>query len=563
MAAGDDEGVLAELDRSAPEMLGDGRPIRLVERLDELVRLNFRGHPWARLLVACALYDADPADPRHRDFLMAALRAFRAQQDGRGVAYACFVLGCRALELGNITQAARWWDKSRAADGPAPPGLELMLAHRCLEMYAAGRLREAIAVAEEAVAHARLNASSRAEAAALVNLAFMKLWTGEFGQAMQVLTEAEDGFNEVPDPFDRYESPLCFAARGVLLALRGELARAEQDFTRAVTTARELQAGWYEAIARALRAEFTAAVDPRLARADARWAIRELDRRGDQWWSVWAAQAAGIAAAESGMLTAATTALRQVLAQPQAPHLENARSLLLLGELQLRNHEDSEAAAVLQQAAGIFRQAGADYWQARCCVRLAAADPRHASKWIAQARRLSTTDPAYQLLFDTDAIGLTAIGPGHILRDGRQVKVRTQHSERAIFLLALAEQNGMHAEELAERLWPEAVIEHKRLLGRIRTLLWEIRQVLGAQAWRLERHGHVVTLDMTGAAFDLRDARDAARDGLRTTSPRQPRAVARLLRQPLLTRWQYEEWVRDEQLANERLADRLDRLPGA
>jgi len=551
------EKMLAELDESARKLVGEGRPIRLVERLDELVCLDFRGHPWARLLVGCALYDADPADRRHLRHVLAALRDFRARQDDRGVSYACFVLGCRALERGDISLAARWWDKARDVDGPAP-GLDLMLAHRCLGMYAAGRLPEALAVAEEAVARARLNSHARAEATALVNLAFMRLWTGEFTLALEALNEAEDGFGEIPDPFDRYESPLCFAARGVLHALRGEPAAAEEDLTRAVTTAQELRAGWYEAIGRALRAENTATIDPRRARADARWAIEELDRRGDQWWSVWAAQAAGIAAAESGMLTAARIVLEKVLTQPQAPRLEYARSLLLLGELRLRRSENSDAIPVLEQAAGCFRQSGARYWHARCCVRLAAADPEHARGWIAQARRLSTPDPAYQLLFAADSLGLIAFGPGHIRCDGHPAQVRTHHSERAVFLLALAGPNGMHIEELADRLWPGALIEHKRLLGRIRTLLWEVRRLLGTQAWRLERKGHVVIIDTTGITFDLNDARDAARDALRAGDQAQVQAAAKLLREPLLTRWQYEEWVRDEQSANERLADRLD-----
>lgn len=561
MTAGDHESALAELDRAAPELLGHGRPMRLANRLDELAGLDFRGHPWARLLVACALYDTDPTDGRWRAHLKGALRAFRARRDGQGVAYACFVLGCRALERGNIAQAAAWWEKARKTAGPVPPGLEIMLAHGCLGMYAEGRLCEAEAMSQEAVAQARLRGRSRAEATALVNLAFMRSWTGEFSLALQALNEAADAFAEIPDPFDRYESPLCFAALGAVHAHRGDMALAEKEFAQAVTTAQQVRAGWYEAIARALRAEFTAQADPRRARADARWAIAELGRRGDQWWSTWAAQAAGVAAAAAGMPKAAETAFLDVLAQAHVPRLERAKSLLLLAELRLSTGQGSEAVPVLREAAGIFSEAGAEYWHARCLVRLAAADPAHAGSWITQARRHCTQDPAYELLFRADALELSAFGPGQIVRGGQPVSGRTHNSERTLFMLALAGTGGLHVEQLADRLWTDPRVERDKRLGRVRTLLWEAKkEILGTQRWRLERREQILMLDMTDVAFDLADARRAADEALRSADPRLARAAASRLRDPVLTRWQYEDWVREEQLRNESLCERLSRL---
>src|SRR4051794_39314996 len=113
-----DGAELAELDRSAPEMLGAGRPMRLTGRLDALTRLDFRGHPWARLLVGCALSDADPTDQRGVAYAAEALAEFRQGGDAQGEAYSCFVIGCRALERGDIPGAAQWWDQARHADGP-------------------------------------------------------------------------------------------------------------------------------------------------------------------------------------------------------------------------------------------------------------------------------------------------------------------------------------------------------------------------------------------------------------------------------------------------------------
>src|SRR5262249_25523697 len=147
------------------------------------------------------------------------------------------------------------------------------LAHRGLAAYAEGRLGEAIAMTEESVALARLRGRPREEATALVNVGFFRLWSGDFAQALTALDTAEDAFAEVPDAFDQYELPLCYGARGGLWALRGEYTRAQADFDRGITAARQVREPWYEAIVRTLRAEFTASVDPRRSRQDARWAI--------------------------------------------------------------------------------------------------------------------------------------------------------------------------------------------------------------------------------------------------------------------------------------------------
>jgi tetratricopeptide (TPR) repeat protein len=543
---------LSELDRQAPELLGSGRSVRLPGRLEELADLQFRGHPWARLLVGCALGDTDSSDRRGLEHMRAALRTFRRRGDERGAAYAYFILGCRAGERGDIARAASWWEKAHHAAGPAPPGLELMLAHRFLDAYASGRLPQALTMAEEAVALARIRGNLRAEATALVNFAFVQLWIGDFGVASDTLDVAEDTFAEVPDAADRYAWPLCFGARAVLHALRGEIAAADKEFARAVDAAREIRSDWYEAIIRAVRAEFTAQLDHRQAWADARWALAELEGRADQWWSAWAAHSMGVAAREAGMPDAAMALLRKVLERPQTP-LERARSLLILGETLIGAGRGSDAVPVLREAAEVFASAGARYWTVRCHARLAKADPAEARRWWSRVRRAATDDPAYRILFDGDSLILRAFGPGQIRCEGHPLRVRTHNCERALFMLALAGPGGLHTEELADRLWPADFVEHRKLLGRIRTLLWEMRQVLGAQAWRLERDGPIVRFDTLGVSFDLLEARGSAC----TASGPAAREIADRLRGPLLTRWRYEEWVREEESTNGLIADRL------
>jgi hypothetical protein len=183
-----------ELDRIAPDMIRSGRPVRLVGDRGELPDLDLRGHPWARLLVACAVWDIDCTDRRAREHTMTALRAFRRLGDARGEGYCCFVLGSWAVTDGDLRGSGRWWDKARQLVGAATPGNEVALAHRGLAAYGEGRLAEAIAMAEESVALARLRGRSREEATALVNVGFFRLWTGDFPQVLSALDTAEDAF---------------------------------------------------------------------------------------------------------------------------------------------------------------------------------------------------------------------------------------------------------------------------------------------------------------------------------------------------------------------------------
>ncbi|HEV2376789.1 MAG TPA: hypothetical protein VGS19_32010, partial [Streptosporangiaceae bacterium] len=99
-----EQALLDELDELAPELLASGRPSRLLDRHGELTALDLRGHPWARLLVACVAWDAKPATPLAWRHARAAHQAFICKADGRGEAFACFVLGCWMLTEGRLTE---------------------------------------------------------------------------------------------------------------------------------------------------------------------------------------------------------------------------------------------------------------------------------------------------------------------------------------------------------------------------------------------------------------------------------------------------------------------------
>lgn len=551
MERDDHVAVLAELDRIAPDLIGSGRPVRYADQVSALAARDLHGHPWARLLVACMMWDADCTDGRARVQALAALRAFRRRGEPRGEGYACWVLGNWAVMRGEIAAAGRWWDKAHPLVGAAAPASEIVLSHRGLAAYAEGRLGVAIAMAEEAVAVARLRGQSRQEATALVNVGVFRLWTGDFPAALVAFHAAEDAFDTVADPFDRYELPLCLAGRGVLWTLRGDHPRAEQDFTRALDVARLVREPLLEAIVRTVRADFTAAADPRRAGQDVRWALAELDRRGERWWRVWAEFASGVAALAAGMPGAAVTTLRDVLSHHQPP-LERARTQLRLGEALLRTGAPGEAGPAFRAAAGVFEAAGARYFAACAYVGLSEADPAGAGDWISRARRTAGADPAYHALFrDTSTLRLVAFGAGTVIHCGQPIRLRTDNAAQALFLLALAGPGGMHAEQLAEYLWPDRV-DRVRLLARVRTLLWDLRRGLDADAWRLQRRGPVLTLDITGVSFDLAEARAAAVTG---------DGDARPLREPVFTRWIYTDWVVAQQRHNDGLAARADRGP--
>lgn len=415
-------------------------------------------------------------------------------------------------------------------------------------------------MAEEAVALARMRGEPRAEGVALISLGFFQLWVGEFATALLALDQAEDAFAEVTDPCGRQELPLCCGARGVLWALRGDDSRAEAEFAQALSAARLIGDGCYEAIVRALRAEFTAHLNPRRARHDANWALSELRRRRGSRWQSWAVQAAGVAAREAGMAAAAEVSLRAALISAQTP-TERARSQLLLAETLLR-HGDAEgtAASAFRQAAAVFETAGCRYWAIRSYQGLANIDAS-AQAPLALSRQGDLSDLAYRrLLAGGEQLSLTAFGVGAVYRSGRPVVFHSHNAERALFMLALPGAHGIHTEQLAEQLWPEAAADRTRILGRLRTLLWDMRKGLGPHAWRLQRQGPHLSFDTTSVPVDLIELRSRARATLAGADQTAAAVLADLLRRPLLTRWAYEDWVLSEDAQNQALADKLQRL---
>ena len=54
----------------------------------------------------------------------------------------------------------------------------------------------------------------------------------------------------------------------------------------------------------------------------------------------------------------------------------------------------------------------------------------------------------------------------------------------------------MRVQRIAEIFWPGVTLERQR--ARLRTLLWQARNSLGADAWRVQRQHDLVVFDTSG-----------------------------------------------------------------
>lgn len=543
---------LAELDERAATLLGGGRAdVALADDLEELLRLDLRGHPWAKLVMAAALNDL--RDERCDALLLSSLRSFQRRHDRRGVGFAQTLTGAVALGRGRLNEAAHWFQLSRESLQEECLMDAANLAHLGLCAYQRGELQEAVAITEEGLAVARIRGARRYEGLACLYLSFFALITGAFSRADTLFGVAEETYLELPDPFERFELPLILAGRAVLATLRGQHERAEGDFTAAITLAEQIKVPWYVAITRVLRAQFTAASHPARSLSDARYGLEQLVAMDDVWWQTWALRAQGTAAREAGDLQASVQVLTRLLTRDLNP-LERGLTLLALGETLVHTDHPDQAVSPLEQARALLEPVGARYWIVRCWIVLAEAGPPRAQR-RKRALALADDDPAYRhLLAGNSRLRIAVLGDAGVWAGSQRLHFPTHNAELAVLSLALAGSGGLHEEELIERLWPQAPADRGR--ARLRTVLWQARQTLGREAWRLDRRGQRIYLNLDSATFDLLAARTQAvgllAQPVEELDAEEVRTVIATLAQPLLVGWQYEAWV---EVAAERNAE--------
>lgn len=101
------------------------------------------------------------------------------------------------------------------------------------------------------------------------------------------------------------------------------------------------------------------------------------------------------------------------------------------------------------------------------------------------------------LVDDSSALFISVLEPPSVELYGQRVHFPTRHAELAVYLLALSGEEGLFDDYLGRWLWPKA--PEGRWRPRLRTLLWQVREAFDDQAWRVQRRGPVLALDLKDA----------------------------------------------------------------
>ena len=509
---------LVDLDRLAPEALTTGLPARLVGGVDRLLDRDLDGHPWCQLLAAAACHDAHRGDPRALALFEAAWAGFESVGDDEALGVAANVRANIALGQGDIPGAVGWWRRAESLLGRRSDIAISAAAHSSLDAYAKGDLVGAEQQARDALLLADAAGSADESVVPLVYLGFYAFCLGDFERASQLLRAAERATSTLGEA--RNELALVEGFTGVVDAVRGRQAEADRAFARGLERAESDEAPWYSVMVRTLRADYTAGWAPHRSLVDARRAQREAVALGDTWWHGLARYAEGAALAELGDLVTARSLLEEVVLELGNP-IERGFAQLELGEVLLGLGDRPAARAVLEEARVAFDAAGARYWATRASLAMGSADRDRGGRWLRLARSTAAADPAYDRLFSpAQTLQIKVMGEPAVLLDGHRVDFLTRHAELATYLLAIAGPTGIAAEELEAALWPG--VDGNRTGPRLRTLLWQVRNALGREAWRVQRRRGMVLLDLTGVDVDLRESAPAVAPGAPTdtTSPR-------------------------------------------
>jgi tetratricopeptide (TPR) repeat protein len=493
-AGGSDEPAMV-LEQMAVEVLTTGAPRSLAPQLDELLGLDLQERPFAGLLVAAAYHDVYRGHPRVVELAEAAWEQLLRRQDEQGLGVAANVRANIAFARGDLDEALAWWRRCLdLLDGGVPLGATA-LAHLSVEAYRRGDLHGAIARAEEARSKLIAAGDRPAQLVPLVYLVLYDLNLGDFARAEAELDRADGIWKEIASAGVRNDGPLLSALRGVLEALRGHRGESDAAFAQALATADELSAPWYAVMARCMRGEFTAAWEPERSLADGHRAREEALAIGDRWWTSLSVLAEASALRELARFEDAIERFGHAAEDLSNP-LERARALVGMGETHLRSGDRPAARAAFEEALGLVEPADARYWVARVCAGLAAAERDRGQRWIAQARSCSDADPAYDFLRPSGTLRIELTGRPSVHLGGQRVVFLTRHAEVSVYALALAGERGVEARVLAEVLWPAAAPTRRN--HRLRTLLWQVRNGLGSQAWRVARRGERLVLDRSG-----------------------------------------------------------------
>jgi hypothetical protein len=362
---------------------------------------------------------------------------------------------------------------------------------------------------------------------------------------------------ELPET-DRYELPMFLLQRATMLGFRCD-PDSESFFQASITAAQAQHNSWYESIARAVRAERTAHLDPVRAVTDARMALDYFVAVDETWWSRTARLAFGRAHLQLGN-EHAVSAICEELAADDLTGFDRGRLLLLTADLTApRDH----AATVehLHQAVWHFASIGASFWEARAELKLAVIDTRrgeyHRRRAAARVPARESADAAWQrVLLGDGVLTVHLLGDRTVEVDGRRARFVTRYELELIAMLAV-QPHGVDRSVIADRLWPAE--DDQRVQHRIDNLLSATRRALAPTIRIVTSNGRVVMKILPGEC-DVRDVMDSAIRELRSPSmsPTERSELANRLESQLLDDLA-APWVVAEQAHLDDLAARLRR----
>ena len=506
LAGASGEELLRWLDEHARSfLLGDAQTIRLVPWAAAFRACDCTGRPYAALLVAKVICDADPNDPFAGVLEAAADAEFRARGDAAGLGYVADAVASRYLVKGRLQEAAEKWREAAALLDRRTTAGHLIDANLSLERWAVGDVAGAVRQVEGVAREAMLAGSRVAEAMAWVYEGFFLAVAGQFEQAVNAASLAHDAYALVTPEEDRWAWPLADVVDGVVASVRNQRDLARRSFDQAMEKADgPVGTPWIRSIVLSLRAEFTAMLDPVRARNDAAGAARILDEIGDAWWAPWAHAALGVSYHHLGRFELAIGSLTEAIDRCTNP-VEQARFKLLRAESRFADGNAAAAVGDGREALRGYLASSTGYWAARTHALLARADGRNArNRHLAELQAISGNDPAYRfLLRGRLPIRVRLLGPAIVEIGGRAVRFPTIAAERATLHLAAAGAAGVRDEVLALDLWPDANTEQAR--RRFNTLIWQVRTCLGDDFGRIRRHGGRTFFDLDPHECDALD----------------------------------------------------------
>jgi tetratricopeptide (TPR) repeat protein len=331
----------------------------------------------------------------------------------------------------------------------------------------------------------------------LALLGLSEFWAGDFPALDELLATAPAVVGTGPWPDDIAAQVVFQRSLGAVLAsLRGNSEDAERGFLDALALSGGQSVDEARVIAYSMRAAFASEGLPDRALDDIRRARELSSAVGNSELAAVTSIGEGWALSELGQLEEAASVLRD--ASKNLPdNLGRSVAQLRLAEVELMMGDRKSARSTVDMARETFLKSEARYWGARAALLTGAIDRDRGGRWLKLARELALPDPAYERLFVPEGeLSIDLSAKVSVRRDGVPVVFLTRHAEAAVRLLAMSGPEGMSVQRIAEIFWPGVALDRQR--ARLRTLLWQARNSLGADAWRLQRQHDLVVFDTSG-----------------------------------------------------------------